>query len=206
MPAKASRAADPRLVDVGGAERTCRHLEGQGPACLGDVPASAVGERDDQQQSGIARGQRLGIPHALRQGATQQIAIAHEAQPYAVAVQVGDLAIQGIQKEIHEHADFIGRPAPVFAAEGEQGQKIHLAAGAFLDDPPDHLDAGTMPGGTRQAAQPRPTAIAVHDDGDMVRHTGHLGHDVCRSRIVRPASVPFPSPPSPRRSRPRACR
>jgi hypothetical protein len=89
-------------------------------------------------------------------------------------VQVRDFALQGIEKQVHEHADLIGGPAPVLAAEGEQREMAHLAFRAFLHHPAHHPHAGTMAGRPRHAARPGPPAVAVHDDRNMLRRVGHL--------------------------------
>ena len=173
-PASARRSASCASPISDAGDAAGRRVRGQRAAGLDDVPAAAIGHGDDQPQSAIARRQLLRRLHAAREFGAQHGAVADEGQTHLVAVQVRHFAFQRIEKQVHEHAHFVGRAAPVLAAEGEQGEITHLALGAFLHDPAHHLDAGAMAGRARQAARPGPAAVAVHDDCDMLRRVGHL--------------------------------
>ena len=54
---------------------------------------------------------------------------------------------------------------------------------AFLHGSPDALDAATVALDARQAALPRPAAVAVHDNGDMARHAGNASRNIRRLRL-----------------------
>ncbi len=124
------------------------------------------------------------LPRKLR---AQRFPIADEAQAHLIAMQIRHFAHQRIEKQAHEHADFLGGPQPVLAAEGEQGQVADFALGALFDDLAHDLDAGAMAGDARHAARARPAAVAVHDDCDMLRRVGHRRFEKCGSCSVRPA-------------------
>ncbi len=151
-----------------------RRLGRERAAGLGNVPSPPVGHGHHQPEPGIARGQLFRALHAPREFGAQQVPIADEAQPHLIAVQVRHFALQGVEKQLHEHADLVCGPAPILAAECEQRQITHLALDAFLHHPAHHLEAGAMSGGPRQAARSGPPAVAVHDDCDMLRRVGHL--------------------------------
>ena len=69
-----------------------------------------------------------GAPCALRIAARKRVAFADEADAHAAAVQFLDLAVQRVEEQFHQRADFLVRPAPVLAGEREQGQRLDAAA------------------------------------------------------------------------------
>ena len=74
-----------------------------------------------------------------------------------------------VQKKIHEKGNFIGRSLPVFTAEREYGQRVNAMLARAADERSHRLYALTVPRYPRQKTLLRPSSIAVHDDGDMVR-------------------------------------
>ena len=108
------------LGDLPGFEFTRRHDPGERTACLGDIPAPAIGHGDEQLQAAVARGERLGVLHAPHQFAAEVGTVADEAQPHVAAVQILDLTDQSIEEQAHQHAHLIGRSLEILAAEGEQ--------------------------------------------------------------------------------------
>src|SRR5690606_16449439 len=91
-------------------------------------------------------------------------------EPYAVRVELGDLALERVDEQRHEAADLVGRATPVLAREREERQGLDAGFGAAFDDGADRFDAGLMPGLAGPRPAPRPTAVAVHDDRDVARH------------------------------------
>ncbi len=136
-----------------------------------------------QPQAGISGGQRFRILHSLLELRAQRFPIADEAQAHLIAMQIRHFAHQRIEEQAHEHADFIGRPPPVLAAEGEQRQVADFARGAFFDDLAHDFDAGAVSRDARHAARAGPAAIAVHDDCDMLRRVGHTRFQEMRVRL-----------------------
>ena len=69
-----------------------------------------------------------------------------------------------------ERADFLFRPPPVLAGEGEQGQRADAALQAEVDADIDRARAGTVADYARATPALRPPPVAVHDDGQMAGH------------------------------------
>ena len=61
------------------------------------------------------------------------------------------------------------RPLPVLGAEAVEGELVEAESAALLDGGPDALDAAGVALDALQAALPGPTAVSVHDDGDVPR-------------------------------------
>src|SRR5262249_28406908 len=59
---------------------------------------------------------------------------------------------------------------PVFRAEREDGQDVDPEVAGRAHGAAQRLDAAPVPLGARQAARRGPTAVAVHDDGNMPRY------------------------------------
>src|SRR5690606_14880943 len=123
--------------------------------------------------------------------------IADEAQADVVAVEFVDLVRERAEEQLLQRADFAGGAFPVFAGEGEQGQRTDPAAAAELDARTHRLLSRAVAERARPAPCARPAAVAVHDDRDVPRKvgraflTGHLGKP---GRWLR---LPSARPPSP---------
>jgi hypothetical protein len=87
----------------------------------------------------------------------------------ASRVQLIDLAVQRLDEQPHQRADFLAGAAPVLAAEGEQGQGFDTPFHALTDAHPHRLDASLVAGLAWQAARLSPAAVAIHDDRDVTR-------------------------------------
>src|SRR5271165_6039935 len=172
---------DLRFADVGRRQAPRCRIRAQRTAGLHEIPTAAVGDRDIEFESRVRARERLGGQHAAREFRAEGFAVPDEAQAHAVAVQIFDFANQRIEKQAHQHADLIGRPAPVLAAEGEQREKTNPGFSAILDDPAHDFDARAVSRGARQAARAGPAAVAVHDDCDMLRRDGHYFFGSCKS-------------------------
>ncbi len=90
-------------------------------------------------------------------------------QPRAVLVQLLELAAQVVAQQPHQVADLVGRPRPVLGREGEQRQDGNAELARAAHDAAHRVGAAAMAGDARQAARLRPPAVAIHDDGDVVR-------------------------------------
>jgi hypothetical protein len=86
-------------------------------------------------------------------------------------VQFVDLALQRVEEQLHQPADFLFRPCPVLAGEREQGQRLDAAVEADVDAEVDRAGTGTMADQPRTAATFGPAAVAVHDDGKVAWDT-----------------------------------
>ena len=158
---------------------------GQPGGRLRDVPAAAVVETHVQHHAGVAGGVGLGLgqgaPHALGQGPP----LAHEVQADAGAQQFGHFAHQRLAHQLHQPADFVGRAIPVLGGKGKHRQHLHAALGTATNAAAQRLDPLAVAGDARQQAPPRPTAIAVHHDGDVAREVAGR-RCVCHVRGTNP--------------------
>ena len=109
---------------------------------LQDVPAPAVVRGDRQRRAACCprSAPRLGdqAPELSARSATGR----RRREPDAVLVQLRDFLLERADEQLHQERDFVGRPAPVLAAEREQRQVLDAA-----------LDAGAT--ALRTASTPR---------------------------------------------------
>src|SRR5690606_18315668 len=98
-----------------------------------DVPAPAVVDRDIHFERRVAGSLRHRGLHAVLQVGGKGAEIADEAQADVVAVEFVDLVRERAEEQLLQRADFAGGAFPVFAGEGEQGQRTDPAAAAELD-------------------------------------------------------------------------
>ena len=70
-------------------------------------------------------------------------------------------------QDAHEHIDFRRGAVEVFCRERKQGERLHAEAAARGNDLINRLHSGPMTGITWQIALLCPTAIAIHDNGQM---------------------------------------
>ena len=73
-------------------------------------------------------------------------------------------------QDLHERADFSGRPVPVFFGKGIQGEGFDIQFSAEGDHFVDGLDPCPMTLDPGQGIFFRPAAIAVHDNSDVPGH------------------------------------
>jgi hypothetical protein len=79
------------------------------------------------------------------------------------------LALEVFAQKVHQEIDFGLRAAPILEREGVEREARKVKARAGFDDFTGGLHSGAVPGDARQVARLSPTAVAVHDDGDMLR-------------------------------------
>jgi hypothetical protein len=114
------------------------------------------------------RGRHFGIDQALHHLGRQAGALADEMQPHAVAAEPGHLAAERADHEFHQARHFLDRTVPVLGREREHREHAHAAVGTGLDATPQRLHTLLVPRHARQEPPRRPTAVAVHDDGNVV--------------------------------------
>ena len=146
--------------------------------------SAAVAGGDVQLQAVVSGGQRFRRLHARQDRSVEAAALADEAQSCTEAMQFLDLALQRAQEQFHQAADFLAGPVPVLAGEGEQGQCADCVLQAELDAALDRTRAGAMADDPRPVALLRPAAIAIHDDGQMLRDGARA---VCPAHANRPS-------------------
>ena len=143
-------------------------------------------------------GRLLGFPNASLKFFRKRADVANDTQSDVIAAHPFDLTLQGVEKQLKEKIDFGLRPVPIFAAEREQGENLDALTDTFFNRAADTGDAGTVTDPPRLATGLGPTAIAVHDDGNVNRHIASdrqiFGNGVLchHGSTVRPTSGLFP--------------
>ena len=79
------------------------------------------------------------------------------------------LALQVLAQQPHQEVHFGFRAAPVLEREGVEREARYFQPGARIYHLARGLHPGAVPCYARQVAALRPAAIAVHDDGEMLR-------------------------------------
>jgi hypothetical protein len=156
-----------RLVEAGAAIRVVAQ---QPVDCLHDVPAPAVVCGDGEGEPRVGRSQGFGFAHQRDDARLEAGQIAHHFQPDVVLVQPRDLALERAQEQLHQEGHFLRRPAPVLAAEGEQGEVLDAGLDAAAGDRAHAFQAAAMPRHARQHALLGPAPVAVHDHRHVARH------------------------------------
>src|SRR5690606_9044880 len=164
-----------------GAQAACAAGRGRAAGGRGDVLAAAVAGRAVQGQPVVAGGGRLGVGHARGGRLAEARSVADEADAHAAPMQLVDLAVEGVDEQLHQRADLVLRTAPVLAREREQGQCADAGVQAEIDAQVDRARAGAMADDARPVALLRPAAVAVHDDGQVARDSTVGGHQTAIS-------------------------
>ena len=87
-----------------------------------------------------------------------------------VVVHALDVADEVALEELHEEADLgLGAAQVVFEREGVEGEEGKIDAGGGFDDVLDGLGTLLVTEEALEGALAGPAAVAVHDDGDVLR-------------------------------------
>ena len=111
--------------------------------------------------------------------------VTDDAKTDATIMELGNFVFQRTQEQLHQERHFFLRPAPVLGAERKQGEVRNSTLDTGLNHGPDRLDAAFVPCHPRQEAATRPAPVAVHDEGDMARHSARLGNGTGRTNELR---------------------
>src|SRR5581483_11882004 len=87
---------------------------------LEQVPAAAVVGRDGERQRMVGGGELLGAAREVRDALAEGLQVADHLQAHAVRAQLLDLLLERRDEQLAQHRHFLGGPAPVLRAEGEQ--------------------------------------------------------------------------------------
>src|SRR6185437_1563101 len=93
--------------------------------------------------------------------------IADQPQPDFFLLERLELAFEIETHQGRQIGDLLFASAPVFGREGVDRQDLDAVVRSRLERPSNGFGARAMPGGPREAALLRPTAIPVHDDRDV---------------------------------------
>ncbi len=115
----------------------------------------------------------------------QRVGAADGEQADAVLDQVVQFALQEIVEEAHQAGNLLGGAFPVFDREGVQGDVADADRPRGVHDGADGFHAAAMAFQARQSTLFRPPAVAVHDDGHVLRNFGQGQGTACGRRRYR---------------------
>lgn len=137
-----------------------------------DRVAGRIVDRHPQPQALAAGRRALSLLDKADQRRVKPIPAADHFEPHALFDELPGLAakIAGEQAEQRPHLTL--RPLPVVRRECVQGQRSDSQPRRRLHGSPDRFSPRPMPRQPGQPAGLRPTAVPIHDDGDMqtLRH------------------------------------
>ena len=100
----------------------------------------------------------------------QLVGAADVGHAHVVVVHALDVADEVGLEQLHQEADLgLGAAQVVFEREGVEGEPGQVDAGGGLDDELDGLGALLVAEEALEGALAGPAAVAVHDDGDVLR-------------------------------------
>jgi hypothetical protein len=108
------------------------------------------------------------IQHALNVGA-EAAAGSNDTYADAVFVQIGEIASNKSPQKTKEITDFLGWARPILGGEAEERKVRDAEVSRCFDDPANGFHASPVSLDPRQASLRGPSAVAIHDDGDMGR-------------------------------------
>ena len=141
-----------------------------GPHSVEQLHAAAIVHGHDQRHPVVV----LRLLPRLREGVArllgQLVGAPDGHHAHVLFVQAVHLGQHRGGEQVHEADDLVLRALPVLGRERVDGQIAHAHVGRAADGFAHRLDTGLM---AEQAVLPplfRPAAVAVHDDGHMLRH------------------------------------
>src|SRR5690606_4940421 len=179
--------AEQALVDALGIELALRRALGDLARRVRDLLAAAVGQRERQRHPIEARGLRLHALEDLGDVLRQPRAAADGAQADALVDELVALRDQELLEELHQRRHLEPRALPVLLAEGVERQRSDAEAAAGADRAPDRLAALAVAERAEEPLALRPAAVAVHDDGHVLRQVAQVdeGHGRAVPRAPR---------------------
>ena len=143
----------------------------EGAGGVDDLGAGTVVEGESEGGAGVF-GRLLGGPlHGVLHLLREFMRAADVCHADVVVVHALDIGEQVAAQELHEEVDFIfGAAEVVFEREGVEGDPGEIDARGGLDDELNALGTLLVAEETLEGALASPAAIAVHDDGDVLRH------------------------------------
>ena len=165
--------ADQFLIDHGGVRRSERLLLQDRSHCLHDIPAAAVIRADGELHRAAVLGRPLGFLDRLSQGIREGRDVTRHMKTDIVLYELFPLVHQHQPEEPHEGAHFLLRALPVFAAESEKRQRLDSGASRGFGTAFHRGNSSPVAFDSRHMAVFRPSAVSVHDDGNMPRESFH---------------------------------
>ena len=163
------RPTEAFLVDRLGIEAPCAHFTGQASRGLDNLGAGTVVDRQAELHPVVAGRQFGGPVEGGERLRGEPFTAPDHRQPDALLHEEPPLLDDILLEEAHQEGELGLRAPPVLAREAIERELLDAEADALLGRPADTRHAAAVPLDARQAAVPCPTAVAVHDDGDMPR-------------------------------------
>jgi hypothetical protein len=135
---------------------------------VGELGAAAVREREPQQQPAVRGREPLGFAQDRERSRRQIREASHADEAHVVVHQRRSLVDKEALEQPHQEVDLRARTLPVFDRERVERQALDAHARALGRDLAHRADAFAVAEHAPQAARLRPTAVAVHDDGDVL--------------------------------------
>src|SRR5581483_8454600 len=186
------------LRDVGRVHALCH----DSPHGANDLRPGAVVERHVHDQSGVHPRGLDRVSDALSEGWRDVFQGAQVTNSYSLTAQLLRFSVDHLTEDRKERVNLVVGPPPVLCGERVEREDFDANIGARLDDPPDVLGAGPVPGRAREATFGGPSTVAVHDDRHVLgdRDTGldhlpgprvalHQGSRISRSLDLRISST-----------------
>ena len=149
-----------------------------GAGGVDDLGAGAVVEREGEGGAGVAGGGLGGPLHGVLNFARQFLDAADVFHADVVVVHALDVADEVVAQQLHQEVDLgLGTAQIVFEREGVEGDEGQVNARGGLDDELDAFGALLVAEEALEGALAGPAAVAVHDDGDVLR-------DLCRVELA----------------------
>ena len=140
-----------------------------------DLGAGAVVEREGKGGAGVFGGGLGGPLHGVLHLLGKIVGAADVGHADVVVVHALDVADEVALEELHEEADLcLGAAQIVFERKGVEGEPGKVDAGGGLDDKLNGFGALLVAEETLEGALAGPTAVAVHDDGDVLGNLGRI--------------------------------
>jgi len=132
--------------------------------------AGAIIECNGEIEFRILPRHRLGLVNQHENVVGQAFTGADDADARALAVQLGEVALNIGPEQGEERIDLCQRTRPVLRGKGKHRQAGDAHIGGSRHGPAQRLDPALMTNRSRKPPSTRPASIAVHDDRHMVGH------------------------------------
>src|SRR5665213_2895629 len=173
-------------------EAALRHVLGDAMRCARNFLTGAVIERHYQSETVIILRELFRLNQQPADIRFESLAFSDHAHAHIAFMQLSQIVADEAAQQAHQLADFVGGPRPVFRAEGKDGDELDADFAGRANGSAQRLDPAAMPFHARQSAGRRPTAVAIHDNGDVTRRLIErrrgvlrdlgLGHAACYLR------------------------
>ena len=162
------------LIDGAGIQFAAGCPFGQGPGRPHQFSPAAVIGADVEVNAGVRRCPGRGVGNQLLQAGGQRRKVAQKANPNLLPFQGFQLPGQDPFKQGHQKTHLLAGPVPVFGGEGIGRQGFNPPITAKPQHPFEGFDPFPVAQHPRQVAALGPTAIAIHDHGNVPRQARRI--------------------------------